>query len=605
MRMTEQTEQKKNRITRADWIAALFTVVLIVITGILFDYYYNLNDDMLMKDLTSGLYTGTPEGHNIQMLFPVSFLLSLPYHLISGFSWYGIFYLVCNYSCIFLIIRRIMQKTHSKWAIASLVALGITFLGAFFLWDLILIQYTVTSAILGSTAIFLFLTNKSLDQTESISSFIKMNLTSIVLVILAFLVRSEMLLLLIPYIGVAGLVKWSREERPFSTLNFKKYFSVIGLMATGILIGFLLNRAAYSSEEWKEFNAFFDNRTQLYDYQKIPPYTGNEEFYQELGLAESQQKLLENYNFGLDEKIDSKIMGEIATYAASIRELNTKQRIVEAVKGYYRQLVKEWKLPDWDVLILGLYGIGLICVFFCKSTLRRKFDHTAAYAILFGIRSIIWIYLHYGERMPLRLTHSVYIAECLILTAFLLNLNEELQDHTYTRVQKSNKMNILVVTVITLLCLVNLRPGMDQLHTEIVRRETVNPEYLALQEYCRDHSDSYFLLDIYSVVNYTEKVFESDEFLIKNYDYMGGWGCKSPLYYDKLKTFQMDTMLNGILENNTVHLISKADSNMDWLKQYLDDMGYQAEIFQTDVIQNQEQDIFHVYQVQTSKNGLE
>lgn len=26
--------------------------------GSLFDYYYNLNDDMLMKDIVSGLYTG-------------------------------------------------------------------------------------------------------------------------------------------------------------------------------------------------------------------------------------------------------------------------------------------------------------------------------------------------------------------------------------------------------------------------------------------------------------------------------------------------------------------------------------------------------------------
>lgn len=590
MRVTENKGPKSKFITSADLIAALITVGLICIIGILFDYYYNLNDDMLMKDLVSGLYTGRPEGHNIQMLFPISFLLSLPYHLARDFSWYGLFYLVCNYGCLFLIMRRVVKKTHSKWAIAGYVALGIIFLGAFFLWDLVFIQYTVTSAILGSTAIFLFLTNEPLRAEEQTSVFIRMNLPSILLVVLAFLVRSEMLLLLIPYIGVAGIVAWSYEETPFTVLNFKKYLSVIGLMAAGIFLGFFLNYIAYSSADWKEFNTFFDERTQLYDYQKIPPYAGNESFYQSVGLEESQQKLLENYNFGLDENIDSKVMGEVASYADSIRELTTSQRITEAMKGYYRQLVKEWQWPDWDALILGLYGLGFVCVIINKSAFRKKVKEYAPFILLFVVRSAIWIYLHYGERMPLRLTHSVYFAETLILFAYLWKL-------------KSKDMKqILSVFVIVILCLINLKPGINQITTEISRRETINPEYLALQDYCRSHQESYYLLDIYSVVNYTEKVFESDKTLIKNYDYMGGWGCKSPLYYDKLKTFQMDTMLQGMTEKENVYMIAKADSDLEWLKNYLRDMGYQTEIILQDRIQYQQQIVFHIYQVKEIGN---
>ena len=60
-------EKNKNRI-----LAAGFVILIAVVIGIAFDYYYHLNDDMLMKDLTSGMYTGRPEGYNIQMLFPIT-----------------------------------------------------------------------------------------------------------------------------------------------------------------------------------------------------------------------------------------------------------------------------------------------------------------------------------------------------------------------------------------------------------------------------------------------------------------------------------------------------------------------------------------------------
>ena len=33
-----------------------------------FDFYYDLNDDVLIKDILSGVYTGTPEGRTMQLL---------------------------------------------------------------------------------------------------------------------------------------------------------------------------------------------------------------------------------------------------------------------------------------------------------------------------------------------------------------------------------------------------------------------------------------------------------------------------------------------------------------------------------------------------------
>ena len=73
----------------------IISVVLLLIPMIAlacrFDYYYDLNDDVLMKEILSGNYTGVPEGHNIQMLWLISAAISLLYRIVRIAPWYGVF----------------------------------------------------------------------------------------------------------------------------------------------------------------------------------------------------------------------------------------------------------------------------------------------------------------------------------------------------------------------------------------------------------------------------------------------------------------------------------------------------------------------------------
>ena len=62
-----------------DLIASTCIVLAVMIGAAVFgDFFFDLNDDVLMKDILSGAYLGTPEGHNIQMLYPISAMISLP-----------------------------------------------------------------------------------------------------------------------------------------------------------------------------------------------------------------------------------------------------------------------------------------------------------------------------------------------------------------------------------------------------------------------------------------------------------------------------------------------------------------------------------------------
>ena len=99
-----------------NWILALAAVLILgSLIGIFFDYYYDLNDDVLMKDILAGVYTGSPEGHNIQMLWPVSAFISLLYRIAGRLPWYGLFLCGCHFGCIFLITQRAVLLCGKIW----------------------------------------------------------------------------------------------------------------------------------------------------------------------------------------------------------------------------------------------------------------------------------------------------------------------------------------------------------------------------------------------------------------------------------------------------------------------------------------------------------
>ncbi len=103
-------------------------------------------------------------------------------------------------------------------------------------------------------------------------------------------------------------------NKAFAGTNVRKYLMVAGSAFLGILILYSIDSFAYRSTEWKSFRAFFDARTNLYDFYGIPDYDRNEEFYQSIGLSRESYTLLQNYNFALDDSIDESLLERIAQY---------------------------------------------------------------------------------------------------------------------------------------------------------------------------------------------------------------------------------------------------------------------------------------------------
>ncbi|MDR2888823.1 MAG: hypothetical protein LBV33_03165 [Lachnospiraceae bacterium] len=578
----------------------IFLLVLGVFVALRYDYYYDLNDDLLMKDILAGVYTGEPEGRNIQMLYPIGALIALFYRVIPSAPWYGLFLCLCQYGSLGLVVHRSLRLCSNRLIRVIVLFSSWVVITGTMLEHLVFVQYTITATMLAAAATFLFLTAD--DDTDA-RRFFRINLPVIVLVWLAFFIRSEMILLVFPLIGMAGIYRWSLESPIFTKENAHKYLAVFGAIVVGMGIGQATHMVAYSSPAWQDFNNFFNNRTQLYDYQEMPSYPEDGDFYAGIGLTESEANLLSNYNFGLSSEIDARIMGEVADYAAKQRTINKpfEEQIVKKLETYYYKMTHSGENGDfpWNVLVIlgyaGLLGIGIN---------QRKMGGMGLKLIaIVAIRTALWLYILMVERDPPRISHSLYYMECLMLAAMIVLTNRRaayrLSKNIHDRL--SRYFPLLIGGVATVVAGANLSAMIGATDGQLAYRDEVNRPWLALKDYAEEHSENYYYIDIYSMVAFSDKMFVNVNNQPANYDLMGGWANNSPLYEEKTTYFLSGssssqatiTMQEALVKQENVYMIVETGSDLTWLSDYYRDQGRGITITKQDVIT----DRLEVYQI--------
>lgn len=576
-------------------IALAITAIIALAAGAVGDFYFDLNDDVLMKDILSGAFTGVPEGRNIQMLYPISAFISVFYRLSSALDWYGIFLCGCQFLCMFLILYYSLKRLPKGAVIKAVVIFSeVLLFVSYYALHGIFVQYTVICGLLSSTAAFLIIMAEKEGRLE--------NILALILLLTAYLLRSEMMLLTLPMVLVAILIKWvllreGETDAGKKRALFQKYLLLCISVFAGIVVCLLANKLAYSSGEWKEFYRVFDNRTELYDFQFIPEYEENKDFYDSIGLSESEQQLLVNYNFGLDEEINADVLGEIAKYAASIRTEDTPllQRLTNALDLYFYRLRHfampvsyEYPMSDfpWNIGVIILY-IGAAVVLAASGISNLLLP-----AVLFACRSTLWIYIIFRGRDPIRITHPLYLCEMLILLGIIL-----------IKINNNKRTALCCLGLVGIIGLIVTPTNLGIISEEMGRRSEMRDNYNALYEYFEENKDDYFLVDVYTSVSYaavkgdgvatfSEKMFENVDNSFANHDLMGGWASKSPLVKKKMAKAGLDTMEDALLQPNVFFVQNKTEDTK-WLSDYYLEKGREVQVQQKEVIA----DIFAIYQV--------
>lgn len=555
-----------------------------------FDFYYDLNDDVLIKDVLSGVYSGTPDGHTMQLLYPLGLLLSLLYRALSV-PVFGVFLALCQFGSIFVIgyrtARRCEKRRHKVLALAAEWA----FFAAVFGEHLVFMQYTVTAGMLASAAIFWLLTP---ERTEELSagpqagkkmlpqalSFLKENLPAVFLYWTAFGLRTEMALLLLPLAGVAGLFRWGREKKGLTGENTVKYMMTFGVLVLGMALFWGLDSLAYSRNGWPAFRQFFEDRTELYDYQRdfAENYEANVESYRSLGVSEARQKLLENYNFGADDGIDTELMTALREEAVSRPQAG----------GFFKKSIAEglWSLAHqhWcgraDFPFNFVWIVCAACVpALCYPGGRRYLLWQAALGALTA--AALWMFLLLRDRPADRVFHPLYLGQTVLFAGLLLLERGKgrpggREAPVRPAFPAAGVLSVLVLGV----CLTQLPQSWRSVGEEQRRREESNAANEAVMAYCSAHPAQLFLEDVYSTVSYSEKI-AVDRKKPFNYDLLGGWLVKSPLTAQKLSAFGYSTMEEAVRAGGGVRLLAESGGSMEWLEESLSEKGFSVQIVKT------------------------
>lgn len=599
MGLKDRLKQQKNLAASLLLTAAVFAVF---VTG--WDFYYDLNDDVLIKDILSGVYSGSPSGYTMQLLYPLGFVLSVLYRGLSV-PVFGIFLILCQFGAVWAVGYQSAAccKTRAGKALV-LAAEGLLWTAAFGM-HFVYLQYTVTAGMLAGAALFWILTAK------------RRRWIALVLYWLAFCLRTEMALLILPLACVAGLCALVREVRnekqgaaekkdpPVKKNAAEKkkapakkrsgaavrYFSLFGALLLGMGVLYAADAAAYSGMEWKQFRQFFDDRTALYDYRLdfAEQYEENRAVYEKLGISKAQQQLLANYNFGADDRIDPGLMHQLAQEASAGQEAAAwKQGVSVAV---WRLLHENWFGKGDAPFNLIWFGMGLaLCILFCQ---RGRIGKLWQPLLGGACGAVLWLYLLLQGRMVDRVTHPLYLAQILLFAGLWLaeRREEEAQETAEKEADNGRKpctaagrASALTAGLCVIAGLVFLPGTISQIAAESERREMVNAANEAVMDYCMAHPKTLFLEDVYSTVAYSEKIM-TDRDKPFNYDLLGGWLVKSPLTVQKLSAFGFSSMGEAVRAGEGVNLLAETGADMGWLEQFFADAGVEASLLKVGSIE--------------------
>lgn len=577
--------------------------IVFLAAGLCFDFYYQLNDDVVIKDILSGAYTGTPEGYTNQLLVPLGIVLARVYRLFPELNVFAGFLMGCLGLCFYLIGHRSLKyyKTYFVKLLLLLFEAGI-FL-SMFLWELVYIQYSVVCGVMVATACFWFYTT---DMNLSVGEFWYANLPALVLVWLAFGLRSEMVLLMTPYLCVVGVYHWSRQvkeentslyggrkkkwiKRVLGVENCRKYllFALVAAAGWGLLLA--VDYFANSADDWKAYRRFFDARTKVYDYTWYPAYEENQEFYESIGVSPGQYELIDEYNFALDPSIDTHMLEDIASFDERAKHRGSLSlRLKNGVWELVHRMVS-FKDAPYNYFVIAAYAMVAVL-----AVLQRQKGYIWKLLLLAAVRVVPWMYLILAERVVERIAHPLYLAEFLCLMALLV---KELHDRPLWNVEKLYRR--VVLAVLTGLTVLGGLIAFPRVAEEKSRREQVNETMEEFQKYTQGKPDNYYYLDVYSTVAYSEKLFEEDSNERKNYDILGGWVCHSPLQIQVLEEYagNADVGIARALFMDNFYFCINSQRETDFLTMYYEALETPVELTEIDRV-GEGDDVLIIYRVE-------
>lgn len=559
--MDQCDKRKKFEFAGSMFLSALLFLVIYKFVPVV----YSTNDDRMIAEIVSGQFTGTPESYGIQMTYGFTWLLSRLYLITRKLNWYGIVLLssqIFAFGTVLYRLQRLSQKSLEKVAIL-LSAIGIYLL----LWLKVYVQmtYTTTAAFVGMAAMVWY----ALSKTDG-----KNILMTGILANLAFSIRPNIFYMLLPATGLIYLWKLI-GKKDVKKLTIASPFMILAVT----LCLFVVNAAAYSQGDWKEFKQFFDARTKVYDYYQLADYEQCPELYEPYGITEEEYNLLKVYDYTILDDLPKDFFPK---YIEAYQKWEKENGVSFFSKA------KNAVLTFGSDLCSNEYGLKNSSLFLCSLLLllilirKRNYQLAGYLGIQTAALCVLWLYFTYWGRAIERIQMSMSLIHLAVLLHVLYewrivgiqSVAEEKEICADTKKVSNKKGHKMWKNAFKSLVFVSIFLAAAKNLTEC-RSDNIEKAYHyadaeTIKEYCAEEPDRLYFMDIATMTElYGRFSFKNTEPEYLNYISLGDWTAYCPHYEKKLQNHGVIQVAEAITEDRT-YVVMLHNYQLKCLKEYLD-----------------------------------
>ncbi len=557
--MASNNENRKKNI-----IAVVTTVVVFAITIICFGVRLSLNDDVMIEDVLSGYYSGEPSAMTVYMRVPLSLMLTILYRIIPSVPWFMVFQCACFVCGFYLVLRRALALCdyNKKNVILIITALLLVFSGLY-AGSLIMLQYTVTAAMVGTVGIFMMLTTDtklmenafekqevapkkhSHKKTEESVSFEQIGrlLGAGLLLLLCDQIRPQVFEMVLPFFTVCAVMmffeRWLLIQRT-GTRQSRNEFIYLVEVAVVFLVAYLTllgaDRSSYAGEELEYYEKYNAARTELYDYAGVWENEEAVEYYKKIGVDETEQEVLKNYAIAIDDTAGVQTFEAMARYSYNDGNLFS----MGAVKKAIWILVHRMWLFDGGDGTSGDSIYGWIFTLIWLGTVLYMVLNGDVISLVFlfpigaGFVSMyLWLILH--GRYPERVVISLYLIGAATVLGILYRSRFRADMYKVLNVKtvgddtgkfklpapdKSIALKTLIIIVAAMLSAASVI-SVKKAYEEKNKLDAINNDCKVLYEYMNANPLDVFITDVYCCV-------DSSVSPPTNLVSTGGWMTRTP-----------------------------------------------------------------------------
>ena len=501
-------------------------------------FTYGIADDIIMRDIASGAFTGTPDGHLMFVRYTLGFLISRLYLMNQSVDWYGF----VIEGTLFLglagvLYRGFTSRKSLRWK-GLYGAFVLCLFGIVVLHHAARFEWTVSAAVAGAGALYLYLTSAEDRGILKLAD----NIWIWFLLVLTYCVRKDVFFMVIPGLGIAFLWRFFRKKGKRLRFFFKELILPAAVFfCVGMVM--LTESRAYEGKAWEEFQRFQELRSQVYDYSDVIVYDSNPAFFDELGLDEHDIRNLRHYALYLVEDMDTELMQWISW-----------ERRMDKIGGKSRGELL------WEGICLTAREMGnpkclwvsIPLLFFLTGVFWQAFQGQKRILLplllFLGAEGAMCLALGIRGRLPERVAYSMYFVMLLGVGGVFYRLLFGEEGKRQKLLQKKAFVTAIAVLWVAGAGIQCVRAG---------RAFNGEPgDYQLFKDACKDDTDRiYFIETLMAEPLGGAVVTTHGDFRLNRCLTLGDWYSFSPMDEERFRAYGIENVEEAILQDPRVYLV--------------------------------------------------